>query len=501
MPTSRLTLQAYVDHLGDLVTDVQGDTAVLITNATCDSRDASDIAGGIFIAVPGSKDDGAHYVKEAMTKGAAAVVATTPITVNPGVARVLVKDAYPAAARIAELLYGFPARRLRLLGVTGTNGKTTIAHLLRAILRESGHKTGMVGTVEYDLGEGAPLDADRTTPPPFLLQYLLGEMAGKQVADVVMEVSSHALDQRRPGTAMFAGAVFTNLTGDHLDYHNTMEEYYQAKRRLFFDYLPPNAPAVVNINDRWGARLAAELQAAGRTVVTFGTAPGCEFRIVAPYSTVRGSTFRLEQSGETPFAVESPLIGDFNIFNLAGAVILALRLGIPEADISAAVTACIGARGRLEPLKTKNGITCFVDYAHTDDALKNVLLTLRRLEPSRLLVLFGCGGNRDCGKRQRMGRAAAELADRVYLTSDNPRNEKPEEILAEIRTGIPAGCDCVEIVDRHEAIRRAAADARPGDILLIAGKGHETYQEQNGQKTPFDDLQVLGNAFIELGVL
>ena len=359
----------------------------------------------------------------------------------------------------------------------------------------------MIGTVEYDLGEGAPLEADRTTPPPFLLQYLFKEMADKQVRDAVVEVSSHALDQRRARTALFAGAIFTNLTGDHLDYHHTMEEYYLSKRRLFFECLTPNAPAVVNVNDPFGARLAKELRAAGKNVVTFGTAADCDVRIMAPYSTVRGSTFRLERPGEGIFAVESPLIGDFNIFNLAGAIILARRIGIPDADIRAAVAACTGARGRLEALKTKNGITCFVDYAHTDDALKNVLATLRRLEPARLLVLFGCGGNRDRSKRARMAKAAGELADRVYVTSDNPRNEKPESIIAEIRTGFPAGCDCVEIVDRHAAIRRAAADARPGDILLIAGKGHETYQEQNGQKTPFDDLQELGQAFIDLDLL
>ncbi len=500
MPISPLTLQAFLDHLGDLVVSFEGDPATPVTNADCDSRKI--LPGGLFVAIPGSRDDGAKYAEDAMMKGAVAVMAPSSVPVNPGVARIVVREAYPAAARVAEVMLGFPVRRLRLLAVTGTNGKTTTAYLLRAILREAGRKAAMISTVEYDLGDGTSIEADRTTPPPFQLQRLFAMMAANGVQDVVMEASSHAMDQRRSGSAQFAGAVFTNLTGDHADYHGTMENYYQAKRRLFFDHLAPGAPAVVNTNDIWGMRLAQELRAAGgRCVITIGTASTCDIRIAAPQSTVRGSAFRLEQERCIPFAVESPLIGDFNVFNLAGAVVLARALRVPDEAVSRAVAACTGARGRLEVLKTKNGITCFVDYAHTDDALKNVLVTLRRLEPARLLVLFGCGGDRDRTKRPRMGHIAGRLADRVYLTSDNPRSEKPESIITEIRAGIPAGCDTVEIADRREAIRRAADDARPGDILLLAGKGHETYQEVHGRKTPFDDIEVLREAFFHLGVV
>ncbi len=500
MPTSPLTLQAFLDHLGDQVTRFEGDPSTPVSAADCDSRKV--LPGTLFVAIPGSKADGAQYVEDAMMKGAVAVAAPASVPVNPGVARIVVREAYPAAARIAEVMLGFPARGLRLLAVTGTNGKTTTTYLLRAILREAGRRSGMIGTVEYDLGDGTSIEADRTTPPPFQLQRLFRMMASNGVQDVVMEASSHALDQHRSGTALFAGAIFTNLTGDHADYHGTMENYYQAKRRLFFEQLEPGAPAVVNADDVWGMRLAQELRAAGfPNVVTFGTAAGCDVRIAAPQSTVRGSAFRLEQAGAAPFAAESPLIGDFNIFNLAGAVILARMLGIPDDAIQRAAAACNGARGRLEVLKTKNGITCFVDYAHTDDALKNVLVTLRRLEPARLLVLFGCGGDRDRTKRPRMGHIAGKLADRVYLTSDNPRCEKPESIIAEIRSGLPQGCDAVEVVDRREAICRAAEDARPGDILLLAGKGHETYQEVHGRKTPFDDIEVLREAFFHLGAV
>ncbi|MFA5206435.1 MAG: UDP-N-acetylmuramoyl-L-alanyl-D-glutamate--2,6-diaminopimelate ligase, partial [Lentisphaeria bacterium] len=350
-------------------------------------------------------------------------------------------------------------------------------------------------------------EADRTTPTPFEVQALLAEMRANGLRDAVLEVSSHSLAQRRLGAARFAGAIFTNLTGDHLDYHHTMEEYFAAKQRLFTEALEPGAPAVINVDDPWGATLAAGLaalpaNAAPRVIpLSQGDAGRTGVRLCGLRTGAAGTEFTLDFAGGVlpggaPRAVElrSPLAGVFNGYNLAGAAVLALALGLPETAIREALAACPGAPGRLEPVHSPAGWTAFVDYAHSDDALDNVLRTLRDLRPRRLVVVFGCGGDRDRTKRPRMGAAAARHADLIFLTSDNPRTEDPEAILREIQTGIPAGTPCRVLADRREAIRAAVAAAGPGDLLLLAGKGHEPYQERNGIKSHFNDREELAAA-------
>jgi UDP-N-acetylmuramoyl-L-alanyl-D-glutamate--2,6-diaminopimelate ligase len=304
----------------------------------------------------------------------------------------------------------------------------------------------------------------------------------------VLEMSSHALVQRRAGTARFAGALFTNLTGDHLDYHQTMEAYFAAKTLLFTEYLGPGAPAVVNVDDPYGRRLAELLRSAGGggPVVTVGNS-AADIAWQDVQLGFGGCRFRL-QLGADMAMIDSPLIGQHNVANLTCAAALAYACGVPAATIAQALHDCRGAPGRLEVVTSPRGFAAYVDYAHTDDALENVLKALRLLRPRRLVVVFGCGGDRDRTKRPRMGAVAARLADRVFVTSDNPRTEPPEAIIAEILAGIPAGTDLHVDADRRRAIRQAVADAGEGDLILVAGKGHEPYQEIHGVKHPFDDL-------------
>lgn len=470
--------------LGDLLVRTTGTPPTALTGAEADSRRIE--PGAAFVAIRGEKLDGARFAPGAWERGAAVVLAESPRPEGVDCCWMQVTNAYAAAARAAELAYQRPARGMRLIGITGTNGKTTSAYLLDEILRAAGRRTGMVGTVEYRLG-GRTLPADRTTPPPFQLQELLAEMRDSQVQDVVLEVSSHALVQRRLGTAAVDAALFTNLTGDHLDYHGTMEEYFHAKRILFDEYLTPDGPAVINVDDPFGARLAEALAQAGRTVVRVGAAGESDCRMTDSESTVQGSRMILEYDG-TGLELVSPMIGRHNLANTAGVAAVALALGIPRETIAATVRSCEGAPGRLQLIRAPNGASVFVDYAHTDDALRNVLRALKQLSPSRLCVVFGCGGDRDRTKRPRMAQAAAEFADRIYATSDNPRTEDPERILDDLCAGFPDNTRYKRISDRREAIRHALADAEPGEIVLVAGKGHETYQEIDGVKHPFDDV-------------
>jgi UDP-N-acetylmuramoyl-L-alanyl-D-glutamate--2,6-diaminopimelate ligase len=492
-PPPPLPLRAYLEGLGPLLLAFRGDPAAPIAGATADSRQVR--PGCLFVAIPGHQADGSRFVPQALAAGATAIAAATPLELPPDIAFLQIAEPYPAAGRIAETAAGHPARHLRLWGVTGTKGKTTTAYLLRAILQAAGRATGMIGTVEYDLGNGERLVADRTTPPPFELQALFSRLRANGATDVAIEASSHALDQRRLGTATFAGAIFTNLTGDHMDYHPTPEHYYQAKKRLFRESLAPAAPAIINLDDPTGERLARELRTErpDLRLVTFALAnPAAALPLRELRTGLAGTHFTLDWDGR-PLPIASPLNGRFNALNLAGAALLARAAGCPEDAIRRALATCPGAPGRLEAVPgTGNDCAVYIDYAHTDDSLRNVLQTLRDLHPRRLLALFGCGGDRDRTKRPRMGRVAAELADHLFLTSDNPRTEEPAAIIAEIRAGIPAAAQApgrlTLIPDRREAIRRAVAALQPGDILLIAGKGHEPYQEIAGVKHPYSDF-------------
>ncbi len=467
-----------------------------VSLVTADSRKVK--PGALFVAVPGTRADGGAFAPAAARAGAVAVLAERAVDCPPA-SLLLVPSARRALAMAAGNLHGRPGDRLALCGVTGTKGKTTVTWLVEACADAAGIPTGLVGTVAVRL-PGRALPASHTTPDAADLQALLAEMveAGAKVA--VLEVSSHALDQERVAGLAFRVAGFTNLGRDHLDYHPDMDAYFEAKRRLFTEGLAPDGVAVVNAADPQGARLAATLRGAGRTVWRFGV-PGAEIAardvasglwgIRAVIATPRGDV-----------AVASPLVGAHNLENLELAAGLALALGFPPAAVSAGLSASRGAPGRLERIDGR-GVSAFVDYAHTPDSLGAACAAVRALAPRRLLVVFGCGGDRDRGKRPLMGRAAGAAADLVVVTSDNPRTEDPRAILEAIVPGVvEAGLPrlaperalagdrgFVVEEDRRAAIALALAAARPGDAVLIAGKGHEAYQIVGVEKRPFDDRE------------
>jgi UDP-N-acetylmuramoyl-L-alanyl-D-glutamate--2,6-diaminopimelate ligase len=479
------TFSDYLTALGDYVLEQGGDTKTAIAGAAGDSRECK--SGFVFCALQGERVDGAQFVPMALANGAVAVLADRRLDLPPGIPWAVVREPYHAFARVAEFSRDFPARALQMLGITGTNGKTTTAYLLRDILAQAGKHCGMLGTVEYDLGQGCILPADRTTPTPFQVQEMLAAMRDKQVEYAVLEVSSHALAQQRLGSAVFAGAIFTNLTRDHLDFHHTFENYYQSKKLLFEQCLDRSAPMVVNIDDPWGQRLADELHS--ENVYTFSL-KGNKARVRAEGIRLAEdcSEFILQLPGER-WQLHTPLLGHYNVSNVTAAVTLAYALQLPGDAIRTAVSRCQGAPGRLQRLALPNGAAAFVDYAHTDDALSNALAALRPVCRGQLLVLFGCGGNRDRSKRPLMAAAACSGADWVLISSDNPRNEAPEEIIKDILTGVPPGQEVTVEPDRAAAIHLALAQTRPGDMLLIAGKGHENYQECQGRKTHFSDVE------------
>lgn len=481
-----LPLSDYIRSLGAAVA-VAGPTNLMVTGIAVDSRLVQ--PGFIFCAIPGQKDDGAKYVAAALAAGAIAVVSQAPAAVPAGVTLILVANANHAAGRLAATLYGQPTRRMRLLGVTGTNGKTTTAFLLNRLCEKAGEIAGMIGTVQYSYGTTV-IEADRTTPPALAIQALFAKMADAGVQTCILEMSSHALEQQRLGDAQFAGAIFTNLTGDHLDYHGNMENYYAAKKRLFCECLAPRGIAVINAGDTYGARLCQELRAErpDLRLVSFSLEPGASWRIANVVFRLDGGEFTLEGPGKR-LQLRSPLIGWHNAENITGMALLALILGYPESLIRETVQECAGAPGRLQPVVSPKGFAAYVDYAHTDDALKNVLQALRKLNPVRLTTVFGCGGDRDNTKRPRMGKVATSLSDKVIVTSDNPRTEDPETIIDQIVAGLPAGASWRRLADRRAAIRMAIGEAVPGEIILLAGKGHENYQEIQGQKHHFDDAE------------
>jgi UDP-N-acetylmuramoyl-L-alanyl-D-glutamate--2,6-diaminopimelate ligase len=397
-------------------------------------------------------------------------------------------------ADLSARFYNFPARKLKLAAVTGTNGKTTTTFLIKHICEKAGTRCGLLGTVRYEIGERV-LPAARTTPESLDLQELLAQIASAGCRAAAMEVSSHALAQERTRGIEWDVAIFTNLTQDHLDYHGTMENYFEAKAKLF-EQLPQQQKkkkpvAVINIDDRYGRRLLAKIDKKV-AVVTFGMGARADFRASNYRMEFGGTSYQLDARGKS-YLVRVPLIGRFNVANslaaLAGAN--ALGVGLREAVLSLAKSPQVP--GRLEIVPAKRQFQVFVDYAHTPDALLNVLKTLRELEPHRLIVVFGCGGNRDREKRPLMGQVADQNADYAIITSDNPRKEDPDKIIAEIEKGF-RGNHFEKIADRPHAISRAIEIAQPRDIVLIAGKGHENYQEFADHTVPFEDIQVARRA-------
>jgi UDP-N-acetylmuramoyl-L-alanyl-D-glutamate--2,6-diaminopimelate ligase len=466
---------------------VAGPLDTEVSRVTGDSREAGPDA--VFVAVRGAAADGHNFIDVALSAGARAIVAETapPVDLAPDVTWFHVGDSREALAIAASTLAGEPSKDLSVAGVTGTNGKTTTAFLLHHIMKSAWHRAGLLGTVTVDDGEtSAP--ATSTTPGPVELQGLLARMRDHGCRGVAMEVSSHGIDQKRIHSLGFDAAIFTNLTQDHLDYHGTIERYFEVKKS-WFEALAANPSgkkpvAVINVDDAYGADLAAALE--GKLpVLRFGFGVHTDFRANNLRQSARGLEFELTARGKT-FLVRAPLIGRFNVYNLLGALGAASVCGIRPRDAVAVVADAPQVPGRMENIGNAGGATVFVDYAHTPDALENACRTLRELNPRRLITLFGCGGDRDRKKRPLMAAAAARHSDACVITSDNPRSEDPLDIIRDIESGMN-GKPFKSIPDRAEAINTVIKAARAGDIVLIAGKGHETYQQFADYTVDFDD--------------
>ncbi len=483
-----MKLEALLSQIQTL--GVEGSLDREITSLTYDSRRVK--PGGVFFAVKGEKVNGEEFIERAVAAGAEAVVSEQSRSKSRATS-VTVADARLAMADCAAAFYRHPAQALKVVGVTGTNGKTTTAFLIKQICEAALLRCGLIGTVRYEVGERV-LPAARTTPESLDVHDLLWQMRSAGCKAAVMEVSSHALMQARVRGVAFDAAVFTNLTQDHLDYHKTMEAYFEAKTRLFTGLLEERKKkgrAVVNLDDRYGEKLVKRFDKQ-LPVTTYGLGVHADFRASNVRVDFHGTSYQLDAVGKS-YLVRLPLIGQFNVYNSLAALAAAHALGVDLRTGILALATAHAVPGRLEAVPAQRQFRVFVDYAHTDDALANVIKTCRELNPSRLIVVFGCGGNRDRTKRPRMGSVVDQQADYAIVTSDNPRKEDPAAIIGEIEQGMRAGRHEV-IVDRREAIFRAVNLAEARDIVLIAGKGHETYQEFADHTTPFDDTAVAREA-------
>ena len=470
-------------RLDRVIADAPAGTGDLdIAGLAYDTR--SVIPGTLFFCVPGFTRDGHEFAPEAVERGAVALVVQRPLSLS--VPQIEVPSVRAAMAPAAAAFYGDPTAALETVGVTGTNGKTTTAFLVRELLQADGRQTGLLGTVKSVIG-GAERAVERTTPEAIDLQRTFREMLDAGDVACAMEVSSHALELHRADAIHFAAAVFTNLTQDHLDFHETMEEYFLAKRRLFADARPGHS--VINIDDPYGARLAAEWPEA----VTVAIDRDATYRATDLHTDLSGSRFVVRGPDGVIGRLASPLPGRFNVYNVLGALATVRALGVPLDVALGAIETAGHVPGRFEPVEAGQDFAVLVDYAHTPDSLENVLRAARGLTEGRVHVVFGCGGDRDRGKRPMMGEIARRLADRVIVTSDNPRSEDPEAIIEEILTG--SGPDVEHDADRRRAIAAGIAGAAPGDVVVIAGKGHEQGQEfEAGRKIPFDDVSVARQA-------
>jgi UDP-N-acetylmuramoyl-L-alanyl-D-glutamate--2,6-diaminopimelate ligase len=474
---------------GASVAEWTADTGADVTGLAYDSRDVQ--AGTLFFCVPGARSDGHHFAAAAVEAGASALVVERPLDLP--VPQAVVADARGAMAPAAVAFFGDPTAELQVAGITGTNGKTTTAFLLRHILERAGRQTGQLGTVKRVIG-GISSEVERTTPEAVDLQRTFREMLDAGDRACVMEVSSHALSLRRADGTRFAAAAFTNLTRDHLDFHADMDDYFAAKALLFAGTPEPPPAAIVNVDDAYGARLAASMGGGESQLLTVSAAGAdADYAAAEVAFDATGSSFLCRSpDGEHP--VELALPGHFNVENALVAIATAGALGVRAADAAAALRDAERVPGRLEAVDEGQPFAVLVDYAHTPDSLENVLRAARRLTAGRLICVFGAGGDRDREKRPLMGAAAAKLADLALVTSDNPRSEDPDAIVAEIRAGMDGRAARAEIeleVDRRAAIAAALGLARAGDTVVIAGKGHEQGQEfGGGRKIPFDDREV-----------
>jgi UDP-N-acetylmuramoyl-L-alanyl-D-glutamate--2,6-diaminopimelate ligase len=466
----------------------KGDLDRPISGLAMDSRRV--MPGNLFFALPGRRADGNSFIDEAIQRGAVAIVGEKiPSATAARVTYVQVADARRALAQVAQRYFNFPDKSLDLVGVTGTNGKTTVTNLIKHLLSTGTQRVGLVGTVNYDLGARV-VPSYRTTPESLELFGMLAQMRDAGCRQAAMEVSSHGIDQQRVLGMQFGVAVFTNLTRDHLDYHKTLDAYFEVKSRLFNGGIggAPRA-AAINIDDPYGQRLAAEVPKHVR-VVTFGEAPEAVVRAENVRLGFRNTALTLVWP-EGRVEIESPFIGRYNVSNLLAAFAACYALGRDPAVIALRLKSFPGVSGRMERIDEGQAFNVLVDYAHTDDALRNALGMLRAITPGRLFVVFGCGGNRDRTKRPLMTAAVQEFADFAWATADNPRGEALSQIFSDMKAGVKSPEKITFVEDRRHAISLALDAAREGDCLLVAGKGHETYQEFADTIVPFDDRQVV----------
>ncbi len=471
------------------VLQVTGKQDVPVTGLAFSSREV--IPGSVFVAVKGSRADGHEFIPEAVSRGAVAVVGEKMPQAFPGdITFVAVTDSARALGIMASNYFGRPSSQLKLVGITGTNGKTTTVTLLYRLFTALGYRSGCLSTIRNYVGEKT-VGATHTTPDPVQLNGLLKEMVDTGCRYAFMEVSSHALAQQRVAGLEFAGGIFSNITHDHLDYHKTFDEYIRAKK-LFFDNLPAGAFALINSDDRNGKVMVQNTRAA---VSYYGVRSMAGFKARIIESHIDGMLLNIDNS-----EIWTRFPGAFNASNLLAVYGAACLLGQPKEEVLRVISELESVEGRFQTIKSKDGVTAIIDYAHTPDALSNVLSTILQIRPpeSRIFTVVGAGGNRDRTKRPEMARVAAGMSDRVILTSDNPRDEDPDAIIADMKEGLDAELSkkAVAITDRREAIRTACIMAKPGDILLIAGKGHENYQEIKGVKYPFSDKDFVAEQFM-----
>ncbi len=465
------------------ITEVRGSTNIAVESITMDSRAVKPFC--LFVAVKGVTTDGHAYIENAIKSGAVAIVCETiPAEVNDAITYVQVSNSAEALGYIAANFYDNPSEKLKVVAVTGTNGKTTTATLLYRIVRKLGYKAGLLSTVVNRIND-KEVPSTHTTPDAISLQKLMSDMVEAGCEYCLMEASSHALHQHRITGVNIKGAVFTNITHDHLDYHKTFNEYIKAKK-ILFDILPSSAFALINHDDRHSEIMIQNTKAKAKTYALQSIA---DYKTKILENSFSGLHLSIDQQ-----ELYTRLIGDFNAYNILAVYAACIELGFDKMDVLTAISTVEAPEGRFEYFTNADNITAVVDYAHTPDALKNVIETIQNIRTGneRLITVVGCGGDRDRTKRPVMAKLAAELSDQAILTSDNPRSESPESIIEEMRTGLDPILlrKTLSITDRMEAIRTACSLARPGDIILIAGKGHEKYQEINGVKHPFDDLTI-----------
>ncbi len=482
------------------VQQVQGNQNVSIQDITADSRAVK--PNSLFIALDGATVDGHNYIDKAVDAGAVAVIVSKPVTVPADVCVITVDDTRQAMMVCVPYFFDYPANRMRMVGVTGTNGKTTTTHMIRHILKAQGFKVGVIGTVHIMIGDTS-YPIHNTTPDVVDLQHILHQMVQENVEYCVMEVSSHALALGRVSGVEFDTAVFTNLTQDHLDFHKTFENYLAAKCKLFEQVSAPNQVkdnkgAVINIDDSYGYRVMEKIMA---PTITYSTLGKGTLNASDVHMSTKNSQYTVNYKGES-YPVSMNTTGLFNVYNTLAAIGACLQEGISMEAIDTALKTFSSVPGRFELIEEGQDFAVVVDYAHTPDGLQNILETAKAIKENRIIIVFGCGGDRDATKRPIMGRIAAEYGDKIYVTSDNPRTEDPVQIVKDVEVGVKEalreGTSYEVIVDRREAINHAIHDAKAGDIVIIAGKGHENYQILKNETIHFDDREEARKALKEI---